>query len=131
MNKEKYLNKDKVIDDLLLLVAKKNKRIAELETENEKLRATGEHKMRHPQLNNNPFVRYKFGRTPFVKPPSVSDLPGPIPTTSIISEQAQRAGATERRRIRGRRGRAGTIFAGRRDLAPALVSKAGLKTTFG
>ena len=39
---DKHLNKDKVIDDLLLLVAKKNKRIAELEVENEKLKATGE-----------------------------------------------------------------------------------------
>lgn len=30
---DKHLNKDKVIDDLLLLVAKKNKQIKELETE--------------------------------------------------------------------------------------------------
>lgn len=28
---EEYINKDKVVDDLLLLVAKKNKRIKELE----------------------------------------------------------------------------------------------------
>ena len=89
--------------------------------------------MRHPLLQPQPFwytnVYYKFGRsTPTVKPP---DLPAPLPTTSVISEQAQQAGGTERRRIRGLRGRASTIFAGRRDLAPAVVSKAGLKTTFG
>ncbi len=92
--------------------------------------------MRHPLLQPQPFwytnVYYKFGRaTALGKPPSAADLPGPLPTTSIISEQAQRAGGTERRRIRGLRGKAGTIFAGRRALAPALVSKAGLKTTFG
>ena len=85
--------------------------------------------MRHPKLSNNPFMRYKFGKaTPIGKPP---DLPQPLPTTSIISEQAQKVGSTERRRIRGPRGRAGTIFAGSRDLAPAVTSKAGLKTTFG
>lgn len=39
---EKCLNKDRVIDDLLLLVAKKNKRIKELEDENKKLQSTGE-----------------------------------------------------------------------------------------
>lgn len=90
--------------------------------------------MRHPPLPKSLFLGqglefYKFGRgTALGKPP---DLPQPLPTTSIISEQAQRAGGTERRRIRGLRGKAGTIFAGRRDLAPAVVSKAGLKTTFG
>lgn len=39
---EKCLNKDKAIDDLLLLVAKKNKRIKELEDEKKKLQATGD-----------------------------------------------------------------------------------------
>ena len=33
MSKEEYLDKDKVIDDLLLLIAKKNKRIKVLEDE--------------------------------------------------------------------------------------------------
>lgn len=37
MSEQEYLNKDKVIDDLLLLIAKKNKRIKELEAENNKL----------------------------------------------------------------------------------------------
>lgn len=36
---EKTLNKDKAIDDLLLLVAKKNKRIKELEESEKMLRA--------------------------------------------------------------------------------------------
>lgn len=85
--------------------------------------------MKHPLLNNSPFVRYKFGSRPkAITPPA---LPDPLPTTSIISEEAQRAGGTERRRIRGLKGRGGTIFAGKRDLAPAVTSKAGLKTTFG
>ena len=34
MSEINYQNKDKVIDDLLLLIAKKNKRIKELEVEN-------------------------------------------------------------------------------------------------
>lgn len=70
---------------------------------------------------------FKGPKIPKVIPP---ELPPPVATPRQISEQAQRAGGAERRRIRGRRGRL-TIFAGRRDLAPAVVSQAGLKTTFG
>lgn len=84
--------------------------------------------MKHPRLFGSPFIRYKFGSAKKVAAPA---LPDPLPTTSVITEQAQKAGGAERRRIRGQRGRAATIFAGRRDLAPALVSRAGLKTTFG
>ena len=89
--------------------------------------------MKHP-LFNSPFglssnVRYKFGGRPKVA--AAPSLPEPLPATSIISEQAQEAGRTERRRIKGLKGKRGTIFAGRRDLAPAVTSKAGLKTTFG
>ena len=42
MSKDEYLDKDKVIDDLLLLVAKKNKRIKVLEDEIENPKATGD-----------------------------------------------------------------------------------------
>ncbi len=113
--------------------------------------------MKHPLLNG-PFglgssVRYEFGggakmglenitripkktlaeakrafspKIPKVIPP---ELPPPIATTRQISEESQRAGQMERRRRR--RGKLRTIFAGKRDLAPAITSKAGLKTTFG
>lgn len=67
--------------------------------------------------------------------PRVLDIlksyPSPPTTIVQISEQAQRAGEAERRRLRGRRGRLSTIFAGRRQLGPAITSQTGLKTTLG
>lgn len=82
------------------------------------------------KIGADPFDLSKklFPKSPkFISP----ELPKPIPTTSTITEQAQQAGRTERRRIRGQKGKRGTIFAGRRDLAPAGLLRAGLKTTFG
>lgn len=58
-------------------------------------------------------------------------VPAPIALPAAISEEARRAGGAERRRLRGRRGRAATIFAGARRMAPAAIGKAGLKTKLG
>lgn len=69
-----------------------------------------------------------FGSPKRARPPA---LPEPVATPQAVTQQAQQAGTAERKRLRGRRGKASTIFAGRRALAPALVSQAGLKTTFG
>lgn len=68
-----------------------------------------------------------FGKPKTVKPP---ELPPPVPTPTEIAPQAMKAGEAERRRLRGRRGRAGTIFT-RGGLAPATTAQAGLKTTLG
>ena len=59
------------------------------------------------------------------------ELPDPVATPQQVTQQAQQAGTAERRRLRGRGGRAKTIFAGRRALPSATVARAGLKTTFG
>ena len=69
-----------------------------------------------------------FGKPKTVKPPA---LPPPTATASEIGAQAAGAGEMERRRLRGRKGRAGTIFAGRRPLPAAATAQAGLKTTLG
>ena len=82
----------------------------------------------HPRLNNHWNVRYKFGGAKKVAPPI---LPEPVATPQSVTQRAQQAGTAERKRLRGAQGRARTIFAGRRALAPATVSQAGLKTTFG
>lgn len=84
--------------------------------------------MKHPRLSNIWFIRYKFGKPKSVAPP---ELPPPaIPTVSQMSMQAMKVGEAERKRYR--KGKASTIFAGaRKTLAPAPVSQAGLKTTFG
>lgn len=80
--------------------------------------------------DRNKRLRYKFGgggKT--ATPPPV---PPPPPTTTEITPEAQRAGEVERRRLRGgRRGRAGTIFAGGRDIGLAPTQQAGLKTKLG
>lgn len=57
--------------------------------------------------------------------------PEPTATTSVISSAAMKAGEMQRRRLRGRRGKATTIFAGRKPLEPAMTAQAGLKQTFG
>lgn len=72
--------------------------------------------------------RYKFGGMPKTKPP---ELPPPVATPTEIAPMAMKAGEAERRRLRGRRGRIGTIFAGRRPLPAATTAQAGLKTTLG
>lgn len=66
-----------------------------------------------------------FGKPKTVRPP---ELPPPVPTPTEIAPAAMRAGEAERRRLRGRRGRVGTVLAGR-GLAPAQTAQAGLKTT--
>lgn len=80
---------------------------------------------RHPQIFGERF-RYKFGGGGSSKRPI---LPAPAATPSTLTSQAQQAGTKERKRLLRRRGRAGTIFAGRRDLQPARVSAAELKQT--
>ena len=82
----------------------------------------------HPIISNNWFIRYKFGSAKKVSPPA---LPEPVATPTPITVKAQEAGSAERRRLSGKKGRAGTIFAGRRAAAPATVERRGLKTTFG
>lgn len=69
-----------------------------------------------------------FGKPKTVKPP---ELPAPVPAPTEIAPMAMRAGEAERRRLRGRRGRAGTVFAGQRPLPAATTTQAGLKTTLG
>lgn len=69
-----------------------------------------------------------FGKPKTVKPP---ELPPPVPTPTEIAPMAMKVGEAERRRLRGRKGRAGTIFAGQRPLPTATTAQAGLKTTLG
>lgn len=69
-----------------------------------------------------------FGKPKTVTPPA---LPPPAATPTEIGAQAMRAGEAERRRLRGRRGQAGTIFAGRRRLPPATTAQAALLTKLG
>lgn len=54
----------------------------------------------------------------------------PAPTVSQISMQAMLVGREERRRLRGRTGRAGTITTPG-FMAPVQIKKRGLKTKFG
>lgn len=68
------------------------------------------------------------GKPKTVRPP---ELQPAIPTPTEIAPQAMRAGEAERRRLRGRRGRIGTIFAGRRPLPAATTAQAGLKEKLG
>lgn len=81
--------------------------------------------MKHPQILGN--YRYKFGKS--LKAPNLPLPKAPIATPQTITQQAQRAGTQERTRLRRRRGRAGTIFTGRRALQPARISAAELKQT--
>lgn len=53
----------------------------------------------------------------------------PVATPETLSAQAQTAGQEERTRLMKRKGRRGTIFAGRRDLAPAGITAAALRQT--
>ena len=66
-----------------------------------------------------------FGKPKTVKPPA---LPPPVATATEIGAQA--AKVSERRLLRGRRGRAGTILTPG-FLMPARTQQAGLKTTLG
>lgn len=56
-------------------------------------------------------------------------LPPPVAKVKQVSGRA--AGEAERQRTRGRRGRRGAIFAGRRQLQPANIGVAGLKQDLG
>jgi hypothetical protein len=71
-------------------------------------------------------MSFGSGRTP---KPFIPKVPDPVAQTTTISQQAQGAGQEEKKRLRLRRGTRGTIFAGRRDLAPAQTSAAELKQT--
>lgn len=73
-------------------------------------------------------IRYKFGRPKPIEPPK---LPEPVATPQTLTVEAQKVGQAERRRLRGQKGRASTIFAGRRALEPATVQQRALKTTLG
>ena len=84
--------------------------------------------MRNPQILGDNF-RYQFGGAP--DRPKTQKVPAPLATPETLTQQAQGAGQRERKRLRGRRGRRGTIFAGRRDLAPARTSAAELKQKMG
>jgi len=81
--------------------------------------------MKHPQLLGFNF-RYRFGGGGSAKMPKAR---APIATPETLSQQAQGAGQAERSRSFTKRGRRGTIFAGRRDLAPAKTSAAELRQT--
>lgn len=83
--------------------------------------------MRHPLLNGR--WRYQFGGQP--DRPKIPKVPDPLPQVSTLTQQAQGAGQRERKRLAGRRGSRGTIFAGRRDLTPARTSGAQLKQKLG
>lgn len=82
--------------------------------------------MNHPQILGDNF-RYKFGGSK----PKIPPLPDPVATPETLSASAQVAGQEEKKRLKGRLGRRGTIFAGRRDLAPARTRQAALGQLFG
>jgi len=73
-------------------------------------------------------IRYKFGGAKKVAPP---ELPSAAPIISEMAPEAMKAGQAERKRLRKRTGRAGTIFAGRRPTEPATTAQTGLRTTLG
>jgi len=85
--------------------------------------------------DRNKSVRYMgFGgggkpKPPPPLPPPIK-MPPPIATIEEIGASAMKAGEAERKRIRGRRGRASTILT-RPGLRPATVQQAALKTTLG
>lgn len=64
-------------------------------------------------------------------PGTAAEAQAPVATTRIIEEQAQAAGEVERRRLRGRRGRASTRLTTPGFLVPAQIERRGLKTKFG
>jgi len=78
---------------------------------------------RHPQILGENF-RYKFGGG---KRPKMPDIPAPVAQPQQISQKAQAAGTSERRRLFRRRGVSGNIYAGRRDLAPARTNQPQLR----
>ena len=82
--------------------------------------------MRNPQILGENF-RYQFGGAP--DRPKTPKVPTPLATPETLTQQAQGAGQRERKRLSLRRGRRGTIFAGRRDLTPARTSAAELRQT--
>lgn len=84
--------------------------------------------MKHPRLNNSPFVRYKFGKPKSVAPP---ELPPPVPEVRQLSMQAMKVGEEERKRLRGRKGRRATQFTTPGFMTPAQIERRGLKTSFG
>ncbi len=62
--------------------------------------------------------------------PKVSRPPPlPPPVKQVDVSQGRRAGEDESRRLRGRRGRRGTVLAGRSQLQPATVLKQRLGAT--
>ncbi|NVM24206.1 MAG: hypothetical protein HWN68_20810 [Desulfobacterales bacterium] len=69
-----------------------------------------------------------FGKPKKVAPP---ELPEPTPTITEITPEAMKAGEAERRRLRGRRGRAATRMTIPGFMAPARIERRGLKTTLG
>lgn len=73
-------------------------------------------------------VRYKFGTPKKVTPP---ELPEPTHTITEITPEAMKAGEVERKRLRGRRGRAATRLTTPGFMVPAQVERRGLKTKFG
>lgn len=68
-----------------------------------------------------------FGGASPPKPPA---KPPALPTRVEIGAEAMKVGESERRRLRGRKGRASTILTQGR-LAPAQTAQAGLKQTLG
>lgn len=70
-------------------------------------------------------MSFGSGRTP--KSPT---LPTPIAETRTLTTQAQRTGQRERKRLFGRRGKAGTVVAGRRALQPITLQQRVLKQAF-
>ncbi|GAH73930.1 unnamed protein product [marine sediment metagenome] len=70
---------------------------------------------------------FKGPKIDIPKPPP---LPPPVATPTEISAQAMKVGETERRRLRGRRGRASTVLTPG-FLAPARTTWPGLKQTLG
>lgn len=71
---------------------------------------------------------FKQPEFPKIIPP---ELPSPVSTVSQMSAQAMLVGREERRRLRGRTGRAGTIMTAPGFMTPVQIKKRGLKTKFG
>jgi len=82
--------------------------------------------MKHPLLNSNWFVRYKFGKPKSAVPP---ELPAAPPEVSQMSMQAMKVGSESKRK--GKVGRQATVMTTPGFMAPAQIERRGLKTTFG
>ena len=72
-----------------------------------------------------------FGKPKKVAPPGISEIPEPVPTITKITQEGRKAGETERRRLKGRRGKAATRLTTPGFLVPAQVERRWLKTKFG